>query len=94
MTNPEIYTSAHPSTSGSPLPDGNGSLRLCPDLLTEEELIRFLRIPEISNAKDYHNVIENLKNTRDLPRLHLCNKVLYPLRAIREWIEKETENAG
>ena len=61
-----------------------------PDLMTEAELIQYLRIPEISNAKNPHNVIENLKRMRDLPRLHLCNKVLYPLKAVREWIELKT----
>ncbi|MCK5000744.1 MAG: hypothetical protein KAS23_14475 [Anaerohalosphaera sp.] len=62
----------------------------CPDLLTEDELIVFLRIPEVSNAKDYHNVIEHLKRFRDLPRIHICNKALYPKEAIRKWIEEKT----
>jgi hypothetical protein len=60
-----------------------------PDLMTEEELINYLRVPEISNAKNYHFVVENLKRMRDLPRIHLCAKALYPLKAIREWIDKE-----
>lgn len=61
-----------------------------PDLLTEEELIEYLRIPEISNAKDFHNVIEHLKRVRKLPRVHICRKALYPIRAIRNWVNKET----
>ncbi len=71
------------------LPDGNGGLTSCPELLTEEELIRFLRIEEISSSKDYHNVIEHLKRLRSLPRIHICNKTLYPRKAVMEWIEKE-----
>ncbi len=31
------------------------------ELMTESGVIQFLRIPEISNSKDYHNVIDNLK---------------------------------
>ena len=58
--------------------------------MTEAELIEFLRIPEVSTAKNHHNAIENLKRTRDLPRVHICGKPLYPLQAIRQWIEKET----
>ena len=58
--------------------------------LTEEELIQFLRIPEISSSNNYHNVIEHLKRFRDLPRMHICNKTLYPKKAILDWIEKET----
>ena len=61
-----------------------------PDLMTEEELIEYLRISEISESKKMHNVIEHLKRMRDLPRIHLCHKVLYPLKAIRGWVDKET----
>jgi len=61
------------------------------ELITEAELIQFLRIPEISNSKDYHNVIEHLKRVRGLPRIHICRKALYPKKAILEWVEKEID---
>jgi len=61
-----------------------------PDLLTEAELILYLRIPEVSNAEDYHNVIKNLIRMRDLPRIQICNKLLFPKKAILEWINNET----
>ena len=64
------------------------------ELMTESEVIQFLRIPEISNSKDYHNVIENLKRVRGLPRIHICGKTLYPRKAIKEWIEKKTTNGA
>ena len=63
-----------------------------PDLMTEEELIHFLRIPEVSTSKDYSNVVANLIRMRDLPRIHICNKLLYPTKAILGWIEKETND--
>ena len=69
------------------LPDGNGGYM--PDLMTEEELIRFLRIPLISKANNYNNVIENLKRMHDLPCIHICKKPLYPLNAVRKWIEEK-----
>jgi hypothetical protein len=72
------------------LPDGNGGFVPCPELLTEEELILFLRIPNISNAKDYSNVIDHLKRMHCLPRIHICGKILYPTEAIKEWIRKKT----
>ena len=74
------------------MPDDNGGFTPCPDLLTEDELVRFLRIPKVSDAKDYHNVIEHLKRYRGLPRIRICNKVLYPTQAILKWIERETTN--
>ena len=70
------------------LPDGNGGFAPCPELMTEDEVIRFLRIPQISNSENYHNVIDNLKRVHGLPRLYLCGKVLYPLEAIREWVKQ------
>ena len=68
------------------MPDG----RICPELLTEEELIAFLRIPQVSSSKDYHNVIENLKRMHNLPRVHICGKPLYPVKAIQNWIAQNT----
>jgi hypothetical protein len=61
-----------------------------PDLMLESELIQFLRVDQISDAKNPHNVIAHLTRYRDLPRMHLCNKSLYPLAAVREWVTKQT----
>ena len=61
------------------------------ELMTESEVIRFLRIPEISGSRNYHNVIQHLKKFRGLPRIHICRKALYPKKAILEWVEKETD---
>lgn len=60
------------------------------DLMTEEELVQFLRIPEVSKATDHSNVIKNLIRMRDLPRVVICNKLLYPRQAVLEWIKNET----
>ena len=61
------------------------------ELMTESEVIQFLRIPEISSSENYHNVIEHLKKFRGLPRIHICRKALYPKKAILEWVNKEVE---
>ena len=63
-------------------------LQMMPELMTEAELIEYLRIPEISTAKDYANVIYNLKRMRNLPRVHICNKPLYPKQAIDKWLQE------
>jgi len=91
-----IHTNERSGLTGNPspvLPDGEGGFTPCPLLLTEEEVIRLLRIPEVSNAADRHNVIENLKRTRGLPRIHLCGKALYPLEAVTRWIDANTTSA-
>ena len=89
---PERSRSLHGLMTSVVLPDGNGGFTPCPELLTEEELIMFLRIPHVSNSKNYHNVIENLKRMHGLPRIHICGKPLYPREAINEWIKNKTTN--
>ena len=61
-----------------------------PDLLTLDEVIHVLRIPHISTSKDTHNVVKNLIRFKDLPRIQICKKLLFPTKAVLEWIEKET----
>jgi hypothetical protein len=70
------------------LPDSEGGFGSCPTVMTEEELIRFLRIPEISKATDHRNVIQNLKRVHGLPRVHLCGKAVYPTDAVRRWLQE------
>ena len=75
--------------SPSVLPDGKGDFTPCPELMTEAEVIEFLRIPEVSKAADYSNVIENLKRMHDLPCIHICRQPLYPIEAVRKWIQEK-----
>jgi hypothetical protein len=69
------------------LPNQDGELLLHPTVMTEEELIRFLRIQEVSHATDYKHVIENLKRMHGLPRIHLCGKTVYLTDAVKAWLE-------
>jgi hypothetical protein len=70
------------------LPTSNGGLGPCPTVTTEEELIRFLRIPEISGAANHHHVIENLKRMHGLPRIHMCGKAVYLTDSVRQWLQQ------
>ena len=81
-------------TIASVIPDGNGGVMPCPELLTEAELIQLLRVPEVSKATDFHNVITHLKKHHGLPCIHICRQPLYPATAIVEWVKKRTENEG
>jgi hypothetical protein len=55
--------------------------------MAEQELTRFLRIPDISNAKNRRHVVENLKRKRALPGIHLCGKAVYLTDAVKAWLE-------
>jgi hypothetical protein len=74
------------NSDNSVMRDADGQWQPVPDLMTEEELIRYLRIPEVSKAQKYRYVIENLKRMHDLPCMHLCRQPLYPRKSIEEWI--------
>ena len=65
--------------------------QLASELMTEVELIAYLRIPEVSKAQDHHNVIAHLKRVHDLPCIHICRQPLYPLEAISQWIRDRLE---
>ena len=73
-------------------PETRDAWRPVPQFMTQDELVRFLRIPEISAANGQDNVIEHLKRCRNLPRMRLCNRTLYPLNAVLAWIERQTIN--
>jgi len=60
----------------------------CPTVMTEEELIRFLRIPEISSARNHRHVTENLKRNHGLPRIHLCGNTVYLTDSVKQWLER------
>ena len=57
-----------------------------PDLMTEEEVIVYLRIPHVSLSTNFKHVIDHLIRMRDLPCIHVCRKRLYPLAAVKQWI--------
>lgn len=69
------------------LPNPDHEFRTCPTIMTEEELIRFLRIPEISSASNHRNVIENLKRKHGLPRIYLCGRAVYPTDSVKKWLQ-------
>ena len=58
-----------------------------PELMTETELMRFLRIPDVSHGANPHNVIDNLRRFHQLPCIHISRQPLYPLAAVRRWVE-------
>jgi len=70
------------------LPGSTGALTSFPTIMTEDELIRFLRIPEISNAANHRHVIENLKRKHGLPRIHLCGKTVYLTDSVKQWLQR------
>lgn len=60
-----------------------------PELMTQLELVRYLRIPEVSKASNYDNVVDNLKRLHSLPCIHISKQPLFPLEAVRRWVQEK-----
>ena len=80
-----------PLTNSAVLPDVNGDFTPCPELMTQEEVIRYLRFPDVSSSKNYVDCIKYLVRIHGLPCMHISRKPLYPLEAVRRWIMQKTE---
>jgi hypothetical protein len=65
-----------------------------PELMTETELMHFLRIPDVSHGANPRNVVESLKRFHQLPCIHISRQPLYPLAAVRKWVEQKLAKEG
>ena len=83
-----MISTQEPMESPAILPSPDGTFGPCPTVMTEEELIQFLRIPEVSTATNYRNVIENLKRIHGLPRIHICGKTVYLTDSVKQWLQR------
>ena len=75
------------------LPDGNGGYTPCPELLTEDEAIRYLRL----DVNGYNNPKATLKYYRDqgvLQAVQIGKKLVYPRKELDSMVEKLLEKRG
>ena len=78
-------------TTPAVLPDGNGGFTPCPELLTEDEAIRFLRLDDDGPAKPeltlrYYRQKNKLKGTQ------IGKRILYTRKALQEFLEIMTKD--
>lgn len=72
------------------LPDGNGGFGPCPDLLTEEEAIRFLRLDTV-NIK---NPVGTLRRYREAGLLHgvqISKRIFYKRTELEHFVDRLME---
>ena len=65
-----------------------------PELMTETELMHFLRIVDVSHGANPHHVVENLKGFHQLPCIYISKRPLYALAAVRRWVEDKLVKEG
>lgn len=71
------------------LPDGNGGFTPCPELLTEGEAIRYLRLDSLGLKRP----AQTLRYYRERKMLHatcLSNRLFYTRKALDEFLETMT----
>ena len=72
------------------LPDGNGGFTPCPELLTEDEAIRFLRLDGI-NAEDPANTLRYYRKKGFLRATQVGKCIRYRRIELEKFLEKLTE---
>ena len=80
---------SHYSFSGPPLPSMSGDYEPCPELLTEEQAIRFLRIDQTS-TKNPSNTLRYYREKGRLKATRIGNKLFYSRTALIEFIHQQT----
>ena len=72
------------------LPDGNGDFTPCPELLTEEEAIRFLRLDTV-NIKDRAATLKRYRKDGLLRGVQISKKIFYKRTELENLIERLME---
>lgn len=73
------------------IPGDNGDMIPAPDLLTETELSRLLRIPELDNPAECSVIIGNLRRAQGLPCVHISRQPLFPLSTVLKWLDAKAQ---
>lgn len=72
------------------LPDGNGGFAPCPELLTEDEAIRYLRL-DIDGPTKPENTLRYYREKKKLKGTRIGKRVLYTRKALDEFLGKMTK---
>ena len=75
------------------LPDGNGGFMPCPELLTENEAIRYLRL-DINGPQNPAGTLKYYRDQGILKAVRIGRNLRYPRRAIDGMVEKLLEKKG
>ena len=86
-----MQEATHTLVTSAVLPDGNGGYGPWPELLTEAEAIRYLRLDtlELQNPAD---TLRYYRNKRVLRATPISNHLFYRRQALDDFLEKVTKN--
>lgn len=72
------------------MPDGNGGFNPCPELLTEAEAIRYLRL-DIDGPARPENTLRYYREKKKLKGTQIGKRIFYTRKALDEFLEKMTK---
>lgn len=75
---------------GSPITNGLGGYEPCPELLTEEQAIRFLRLDQ-TNTQSPSNTLRYYREKGRLKGTRIGNKLFYHKEALVDFIRQQTD---
>ena len=81
---------------GSVLPNGDGSLTPCPDVLTEDEAIRFLRL-DVDGPQNPRGTLKYYRDRGFLRGVRIGRNLRYPRKELERMLDKmleQRENVG
>lgn len=73
-------------TFAAVLPDGSGSFTPCPEVLTEDEAIRYLRLDKQKNT-DPANTLRNYRDAKKLKATIIGKNLLYSRKELDKFVE-------
>ena len=74
------------------LPDGDGGFTPCPELLTEDEAIRYLRL-DIDGPAKPGNTLRYYRERQKLKATRVGKKLLYTRKALDEFLDRMTKQS-
>jgi len=75
------------------LPDGNGGYTPCPDLLTEDEAVRYLRL-DVDGPRYPQGNLKYYRDRGKLRALRVGRNLRYPRKELDSMVEKLLEKRG
>jgi len=84
-----MHDSCSHNQSIAVLPDGQGGFQPCPELLTEAEAIRFLRL-DIDGPADPSLTLRYYREQKKLTACHIGKSLKYSRKALEKFIEEMT----
>ena len=92
LTTTKMITPTHNTLVSAVLPDGKGGFTPCPEVLTEEEAIRYLRL-DVDGPEHPENTLRYYREKKLLKGTRIGKRIRYTRRSLDEFLERMTDDS-